>query len=501
MHTYLSMDIGTTGTKVALVSAEGETVADAYAEYAIESPEPGFAEQDPNAWWTSVLSGCRSLRSSHPDHMAAVRAVGICGQMHTHVYLDAAGRPLRSAITWMDQRALPIVDDLNGDSRTADLIMAETSNNATPTYTAPQVAWVQKNDPATWAASKHVLVAKDYVKYKLTGEMLTDFAEASGTLLFDVARRRWSDRMFDLFAIPRSMMPDAAPSTAVMGRVTDEVARDTGIPAGTPVANGCADNSAAALGAGMTEKGQVTLIIGTAGVISACSDAPLPDPEHRVLCWNYCLDDRWINLGVMQTAGESLNWFKNAFDSGRDESGDIFSAYNRETADVPDGCDGLVFLPYLNGERTPYWDSYARGVFFGVNIGTTKAHFVKAIMEGVSFALRHNIETVESLGMKVDHVQAVGGGLKSPVWLSVLSQIIGRPISTVAAPDTGNVGNSILAALAVGDFASAPEAVERLVRVDRTVEAQRSSVYEDRYPHFLGLYDDLKDRFRSYAGR
>ena len=501
MHTYLSLDIGTTGTKVALVAAEdGRTIADAYSEYPIDVPRPGFAEQDPKAWWDAVLSGCQSLRKSNPGEMAAIRAIGICGQMHTHVYLDAAGEPLRSAITWMDQRALPIVNKLNEDAATASMVMEEISNNATPTYTAPQVAWVQENDPTTWKSTKHVLVAKDYIKYRLTGEMLIDYSDASGTMLFDVKNRRWSEKMFNLFSIPRSMMPDAAPSATVMGKVTSEVAAMTGIPAGTPVANGSGDNQAAALGAGMTQKGQVTLIIGTAGVVSACSDTPLADPRNRVLCWNYCLEDRWINIGVTQTAGESLNWFRKAFDSGAGKSGDIFSAYNRETADVPDGCDGLTFLPYLNGERTPYWDSHARGVFFGVNIGTSKAHFVKSIMEGVSFALRNNIDTVESLGMKVDAVQAVGGGLKSPVWLSVLSQIVQRPIAISANPDTGNVGNCIVAAMAAGDYTSADDAVSRLVRIERTVEAPPSDIYEKRYRHFLGLYEDLKDRFAAYAG-
>ncbi|MCK4514670.1 MAG: xylulokinase, partial [Spirochaetaceae bacterium] len=461
----------------------------------------GFAEQDSDAWWNAVVSGCQALRESNPDEMASLVAIGICGQMHTHVYLDNAGKPIRSALTWMDQRAQGIVSELNGNEETAAHIMAETSNNATPTYTAPQVAWIQKNDPDTWRSTSHVLVAKDYIKYKLTGEMMTDFSEAAGTLLFDVQKRAWSEAMFSLFEIPRSAFPQVGRSALIMGSVTSEVANLTGIPEGTPVANGSSDNSAAALGAGMIDKGQVTLIIGTAGVISACSDSPLPDPRHRVLCWNYCLEDRWINIGVMQTAGESLNWFKNAFEAGNDEatSGDIFSAYNRETAGVPDGCDGLLFLPYLNGERTPYWDSDARGVFFGVNLKTTKAHFVKAIMEGVSFALRNNVETVESLGMSVDRVQAVGGGLKSPVWLSVLSQIIGRPITTVAVPDTGNVGNTIIAGLALGEFSTAQEATRKLVSVDRVVEADPNPVYERRYEHFLGLYEDLKDRFGKYA--
>lgn len=497
----MSLDIGTTGTKVALVGEDGQLIADESTEYAIDSPQSGFAEQDPDAWWNAVVRGCWELGRSHPEALASVAAIGICGQMHTHVYLDGSGSPLRSAITWMDQRSQGIVSEINADSDRASAVISETSNSATPTYTAPQVAWVQKNDTDTWSRTRHILVAKDYIKYRLTGEMVTDYSEAAGTLLFDVANRQWSDRMFELFAIPRSMMPDAAPSATIVGRVTADIADQTGLPEGTPVANGSADNSAAALGAGMTDRGQVTLIIGTAGVVSACSDEPMPDPQNRVLCWNYCLEDRWINLGVTQTAGESLNWFKNAFDANeRTTSRDIFSQYNRETSDVPDGSDGLLFLPYLNGERTPYWDSHARGVFFGVNLKTSKAHFVKAIMEGVSFALRNNIETVESLGMKVDRVQAVGGGLKSPVWLHILSQIIGRPISTVAVADTGNLGNTIVAGLATGAFRDVHEATKELVSVDQVVEEKSNPVYEERYRHFLGVYEDLKGRFQSYAG-
>jgi len=500
MHTYLSLDIGTTGTKVALVSENGVTIRSAYAEYPILSPHTGFAEQDSEAWWDAVVKGCQSLQSSNPDELASVRAVGICGQMHTHVYLDGEGMPLRSAITWMDQRTRKIVDEINNNHSSSALIMNETANNATSTYTAPQVLWVQKNEPETWRRTRHILVAKDYIKYRLTGEMMTDFSEASGTLLFDVKKRKWSEEMFKFFSIPLSMFPEAAPSATIMGHVTADIAGLTGIPAGTPVANGSADNSAAALGAGMVDKGQVTLIIGTAGVISACSDSPLADEQHRVLCWNYCLEDRWINIGVTQTAGESLNWFKSAFDYDNEKSsGDIFSVYDKETAEVPDGCDGLLFLPYLNGERTPYWDSNARGVFFGVNMKSTKPHFIKSIMEGVSFALRHNIETIESLGMIVDQVLAVGGGLKSPVWLPVLSQIIQRPINTVAVPDTGNVGNSIIAGMALGEFSSVTEATSRLISIERTIKTPVSEIYEKRYAHFLGLYEDLKDRFASYA--
>jgi xylulokinase len=274
----------------------------------------------------------------------------------------------------------------------------------------------------------------------------------------------------------------------------------TGIKAGTPVANGSADCSTAALGAGMIDSGQVTLIIGTAGVVAVCSDQPLPDSRDRTLCWHYCLRDKWVILGITQTAGESLNWFKNAFDQTADSrqgSVDIFEQYNTAIQEVPDGADGLIFLPYLNGERTPYWDSAARGVYFGINLGTSKAHFIKAIMEGVSFALRHCVETVESLGIRIDQIMAVGGGLKSTNWLNTLGRIMRKPIRTVSLPDTGLVGNMLVCAQALGLIGSIPEAVGRIVNFNQEIHyPEGHEVYEKQYSQFLALYDNLKERFQ-----
>ncbi len=247
--------------------------------------------------------------------------------------------------------------------------------------------------------------------------------------------------------------------------MTEQAARATGLKTGTPVANGSADCSTAALGAGMVKSGQVTLIIGTAGVVAACADQPLPDPQDRTICWNYCLRDKWVMMGITQTAGESLNWFRTAFDQNGEEgqnSLDVFEQYNNAIKEIPDGSDGLLFLPYLNGERTPYWDSNARGVFFGINLATRKAHFIKAIMEGVSFALRHCMETLESLGIAVDQVTAVGGGLKSEAWLNTLGKILKKPIRTVGLADTGLVGNMLICSRALGLSSSIPEAVEKI---------------------------------------
>jgi xylulokinase len=499
MQTILSIDLGTTGLKVALVDLSGKLLAAAGAEYPIAAPRPGYAEQDPELWWQALLEGCARLRERRPEAFAAAAGVGICGQMHTQVCLDEKARILGPAICWMDQRSSALVAAINADPDSKRLIFRETQNLATTTYTAPQLKWIQENEPERWAKVQHVLVAKDFLKYRLTGEMAIDFAEASGTLLFNVEQRKWSEAMFEFFDIPRASLPQAAPSDQIIGKVTPEASRLTGIRAGTPVANGSSDNSAAALGAGMVGSGQVTLIIGTAGVITVCSDKPLPDPQDRTLCWNYCLRDRWVSLGITQTAGESLNWFKKAFSSGEATgSGDIFQQYHSAVQAVPAGCEGLIFLPYLNGERTPYWDSSARGVYFGIGLNTGKGHFIRAIMEGVSFALRHCVQTIESLGIRVEQIQAVGGGLKSPAWLDILGKVMNRPVRTVREPDTGHIGNMLLCARALGMFDSIEEAAGKIVSYDREVHyPEVNPVYERQYRLFLRLYEDLKPRFRE----
>jgi len=499
MNTFLGIDLGTTGLKATILTEKGRIIASAYVEYPILSPEPGYAEQDPMEWWNGLISTCKELKQKYPSDFNKIIGIGICGQMHTQVYLDKNNNILRPAITWMDVRSKDIADRINSDEEAKALVFAETQNFTSTTYTATQIRWVIENQPEVWQKVSKILVAKDYLKFRLTGEMVTDTSDACGTLFFNVKERTWSQEMFDFFGVPKSALPEARPSDVIIGEVSQEASAQTGLKAGIPVANGSSDNSASALGAGMTDPGQVTLIIGTAGVISVCSDRPLVDPKFRTLCWNYSLRDRWATVGITQTAGESLNWFKNAFDRNKEclSSGDIFEQYNQDIAEVPDGSGGVIFLPYLNGERTPYWDPAARGVFYGVNLTTEKTHFIKSIMEGVSFALRNNIETVESLGIKINQVRAVGGGLKSKVWLETLGKILRIPIATVSVPDTGNLGNMLLCGKAIGMFTSYEDAVKELVSTDQEIYFDNDTpVYEKQYQIFLQLYQQLKLTFK-----
>ncbi len=502
MNSFLSIDLGTTGLKVALLTEAGKIVGSESCEYPILSPRPGYAEQDPESWWTGLVAACRSLKSRYPTEFGQIAGIGICGQMHTQVYLDKDDQVLGPAITWMDQRSSDIVDTINGDADSKELVFEETRNFATTTYTAPQVKWVKDNQPDVWRRTRRILIAKDFIKFRLTGQMVTDYSEASGTLLFDVEKRRWSEAMFSYFGFSGSLFPRVGPSDEIIGQVTPEASELCGIRAGTPVANGSADGAACGLGAGVIDSGQVALAIGTAGGIGVCSDKPLVDPQNRTTCWCYCVRDRWSTVGMIQTAGASLHWFKNAFDKDNTSlsSGDIFEQYNQMVQEIPDGCGGLIFLPYLNGERTPYWDSSARGLFYGINLSSEKAHFIKAVMEGVSFALRHNLETIESLGIEVNQIRAVGGGLKSPVWLGILGRVLRKPIVTMSVPDSANLGNVILCGKALGIYPTLEDAVSRMVTVERQVNyTTDSEVYGRQYPIFLELYQQLKETFRRSA--
>ncbi|HAF62044.1 MAG TPA: xylulokinase [Anaerolineaceae bacterium] len=501
MNYLLGFDLGTTSLKGSLFKESGEVVCTQTCNYPILVPYVGFAEQDPQVWWEGFINVCRSMKKQFPAEMDQVAGIGLCGQMHTQVYLDAQDRIIRPAITWMDQRSSQIADRIKKDDFACDLLMRETGNFATTTYTALHMKWVQENQPEIWSRTAHVLVAKDYLKYKLTGRMVTDYAEASGTLLFNVQKEVWSSDVFDYFAIPKDYFPEVMPSDSMIGTVSKEASQLTGLKVGIPVVNGSSDNSASALGAGMTEAGQVTLILGTAGVISVCSDQPLVDPKDRTMCWHYCLPNKWITLGIMQTAGESLEWFKNTFDPSDQlllADDDIFKKYNEIAETIPEGCEGLTFLPYLNGERTPYWDADARGVFFGINLKSSKAHFIRAVMEGVSFAFRNNIETVESLGIKINEVRAVGGGLKSKLWLEILGKVLQKPIATVSVADTANLGNILLCGRALGLYSSYKDTVDKIVTTDQHVFFPGGSEqYGKQYHLFLDLYEKIRPLYKN----
>lgn len=491
---FVGIDLGTTGMKIIFMDIDGTIIAKNYVDYPILNPEQGYAEQKPSDWWQGLCKISTEVLNEYPELKDKIACIGISGQMHTQVYLDKNNCILRNAITWMDQRTTKLVERYNAKEENRVAISDNTLNSLSTTYTAPHIVWVKEEEPDIYRKTEKVLLAKDYVKYMLTGEMVTDYSDAVGTLLFNTVKKKWSEEMFRLFDLAPGLMPEVDKSAQVIGRITPEAASVTGFPEGTPVINGSADQAATSLGAGVIHPGEVTAIVGTAGVISVVSDEPIADPEHRVLCWNYCLEDKWVNLAIMQTAGESLNWFKQTFDG---ESDGAFDIYNQEITNITDGSEGLIFLPYLMGERSPHWDSEARGVFFGMSMKHNKYHFVKSIMEGVSFAFKNNLEVMESLGINIDKLRLLGGGSKSEEWLNIMAKVLNKKIIPVKITETGALGSSILCGLALGVYDSLDDVVSRLTMTGKEYYYEEiPEIYYKNYSKYKKIYQRTKDIFK-----
>jgi len=493
MHYYLSIDLGTMGIKTCLIDEEGSLIACQSYEYAIQSKKQGEAVQDANEWWKGLQKGLLEIKGQFAKEFELIAAISICGQMHTHVYLDDHNEVLCDAITWLDQRGDIIIQEWK-DNGIYERLFELTANFPTTTYTAPNVIRIRRENPDMYKKVKKILLAKDYIKFKLTGQMMTEPSDASGTLLYDVENLKWSDEAFQLLSIEKALFPEVAPSTHTMGRVTKQASTETGLKEGIPVVNGGSDHSVAEIGSGLFESGSVSVIVGTAGVVASCSDQPKKDHKRRIICWAYPLEGKWDLLGITQTAASSLTWFRNTFDSGSD--GEIFKDYSKIASEVEAGSQGLIFLPYLLGERTPYWDSKARGVYFGLSMNHKKAHMVRAIMEGVVFSLKNCMDVFEELGIGLTSIKTLGGGSKSPVWRQIEASVFNKPIHTIEAEEPSAIGNFILASLGTGNIKSVEEA-KKFIKVTQREQPikEEQKLYLGQYEKFLKLYDRIKDMY------
>src|SRR6056297_348614 len=493
MQYYLSIDLGTMGIKTCLIDELGRFITGKSYEYAIKSEKHGEALQDANEWWKGLQKELSEIKGEYDNEFEQIAAISICGQMHTHVYLDENNVLLADAITWLDQRGDKVIDQWkeNGDY---ERLFELTANFPTTSYTAPNIIRIKKENPDMYKKVKKILLAKDYIKYKLTGMMVTDPSDASGTLLYDVENLKWSDDAFKLLDIDKDLFPQVAPSTQIMGRVTKGVSLETGLKEGIPVVNGGSDHAVAEIGSGLFESGSVSVIVGTAGVVASCSDKPKKDHKRRIICWAYPLEGKWDLLGITQTAASSLTWFRNTFDSGSD--GEIFKDYSKIASDVEAGSSGLIFLPYLLGERTPYWDSKARGVYFGLSMNHKKAHMVRAIMEGVVFSLKNCMDVFEELGIAITSIKTLGGGSKSPVWRQIEASAFNKPIYTIEAEEPSAIGNFILASLGTGMIKTVEEAKKYIKITEREQPIkEENDMYNRQYEKYLKLYENIKELY------
>ena len=454
---FLGLDVGTSGVKAILVAPSGEVAASATSPLTMATPQPGWAEQDPEAWWEATLKSIAAVKGKRAD--ARVAAIGISGQMHSSVFLDREGAVIRPALLWCDGRTTTecqeITARVGGEERLRDLA----SNPALEGFTLPKVLWLRRHEPEAFARLATVMLPKDYIRYRLTGELATEPSDASATLMYDTARLRWSDEIMRAVDLPTSLLPDVGPSAGVLGRLRAEGARSTGIDEGTPVVGGGADNACGAAGVGVIAPGEVVTSWGTSGTVLAPTAEPLVDPRLRAHTFCHVVPGTWYLMGVVLTAGGAFSWYREQLARELAGAGDAAARLDAEAASVPRGAEGLTFLPYLQGERTPHRDAAARGALLGLSLAHTRAHLTRAVLEGICFALRDSLTILQSLGLAPNHLLLTGGGAKSALLRQLQSEIFGLPVTTVNREEGPAYGAALLAAVGAGAFPDIATAV------------------------------------------
>ncbi len=490
----IGIDSSTTATKSLIIDADRGIVAVAAAEYPFETPHPLWSEQHPDLWWDGTVQSIRAALDQSGIDPAEVAAVGVSGQMHGLVLLDEDGEVLRPAILWNDQRTGKQCDDMRLWLGKENLVRI-TGNDALTGFTAPKILWVRDNEPEIYARVRQILLPKDYVRYKLTGDFATDKAGAGGTALLELATREWSPTLLAALEILPKFLPTTHEGTQVTGVISPEAAQATGLRAGTPVVGGGGDQSAQAVGVGAIAEGIVALTLGTSGVVFATVNEPFYEPEGRLHAFPHALPHKWHLMGVMLSAAGSLRWYRDTLAPGVG-----YDELLAPAADVPIGSEGLLFLPYLTGERTPHPDPVARGAFVGLTVRHGLPHLTRAVLEGVAFGLRDSFALMQKAGLGAIHqVRVSGGGARSPLWRQILADVLGSELVTVNTSETAGAayGAALLAGVGAGIWPDGESACAATVRITGSTVSRPSAVdaYHKSYELYQGLYPALKPTF------
>ena len=495
MKYVLGIDVGTGGTRAVIVEGAGKIVSSATSEHVpFASPKIGWAEQDPQDWYQAAGKAIRQAISEAGIPATQISAVGLAGQMHGAVLLDGDNQVLRPALIWCDQRTQAQCDWLNeklGQRKIIEL----TCNPALTNFTLTKLLWVRDNEPDTWKQFRRVLLPKDYVRFRLTGEHAMDVAEASGTLMLDVAQRRWSEEMMAAAGLPMNCLPKLFESPEICARISADGAAHTGLKAGTPVVAGAGDQAGGAVGMGIVRAGAVSATIGTSGVVFAATDTPAMDPQGRVHTFCHAVPGRWHVMGVTQAAGLSFRWLRDLVQSST--SAISYDDLTREAAAVPPGSDGVLWAPYLMGERTPHLDPTARGTLTGLAASHTRAHVTRAVLEGVAFSLKDTFSLFDEMQVPVRNIRLGGGGARSPLWRQIQADIYGHEVEILAAEEGAAYGGALLAGVGAGFWNSVEDACDAVVQVQQRVvpDAKSIGVLEKQYANYRALYPALKTLF------
>jgi xylulokinase len=485
---FLGLDVGTSAVKAILVNAAGDVEAAAITPLQLSTPHPGWAEQDPDVWWQASVASIRTVLASKPG--VTIAAVGISGQMHSSVFLDARGEVIRPALLWCDGRTTAecreITQRVGGEGRLRDL----TSNPALEGFTLPKVLWLRNCEPDAFARLATVLLPKDFIRFRLTRTLATEPSDASATLMYDTAHLKWSDEILSALSLPRSLVPDVGGSAEILGRVTSEAAGLTGLSTGTPVVGGGADNACGAAGVGVVAPGEAVTSWGTSGTVLAPTHEPRVDPTLRAHTFCHVAPDTWYLMGVVLSAGGAFAWYRDQLARDLVGTDDVNERLTAEAATTVPGADGVTFLPYLQGERTPHRDASARGAFIGLSLAHTRAHLTRAVLEGVCFALRDSVSILQELGISPKQMLLTGGGARSAFVRRLQCDVFGLPVCTVNREEGPAYGAALLAAVGAGafpDLAAAAAATLRRTTLEQPGAAAHEA-YEEAYFRFKASY-------------
>ncbi|MDO8682661.1 MAG: xylulokinase [Armatimonadota bacterium] len=505
MSHLLGIDVGTSGTKALLITTDGRVVASSTRTYPLYTPYPLWAEQDPEDWWQATIGAIQDVISSSGIDPKSIRGMGLSGQMHGAVFLDENHRVLRPSILWCDQRTAAECEWIT-NTVGLEKVVELTCNPVLTGFTAGKIIWLRNNEPEVYAKVRKVLLPKDYIRFRLTGEFATEVSDASGTSLFDVRNRKWADEILDAIGIPRDWMPRSYESPEVSGRITEEAAGLTGLKAGMHVVGGGGDQAAGAVGNGIVESGIISSTVGTSGVVFAFADEPVIDPQLRVHTFCHAVPDKWHVMGVMLSAGGSLRWYRDTFAEceslvSKSIGGEVYDILSQQADQVAPGCEGLIFLPYLTGERTPYPDPNARGAFFGITLRHDKPHFVRAVLEGVAYGLRDSFSILDEMKVPIRQVRASGGGARSAVWRQIQADVTGREHVMINVDEGPAFGVALLAGVGTDIYGSVEEACRATIKVVLTTNPDKAAntIYSKYYGVYRNLYQSLKGDFAAVA--
>jgi xylulokinase len=502
----LGIDIGTSGTKTLAIDETGKILASATAEYPCEYPQPGWSEQDPDQWWAATIATIRDVLAKAHLRPVDVKGVGLSGQMHGSVFLDADHRVIRPALLWNDQRTTKQCAEIEQRAGGREALVRMVANPALTGFTAPKLLWLRENEPKNWDKVCQVLLPKDYIRYRLSGTFATEVSDASGTLMLDVANRRWSTELLGKLDLDPALLPECFESQEVSASVNDIGSEATGLVRGTPIVGGGGDQPAGAVGNGIVRPGAVSATMGTSGVVFAHTGEVGFDPLGRLQRGCAAVPGAWHVMGVVLSAGGSFRWVRDELgdlevEAARARNVDPYVLLAEEAALAGPGSEGLFFLPYLTGERTPHFDAHAKGGWVGLTVRHGRQHLIRSVLEGATYAMRDSLELIREMGVELTQIRLSGGGARSPLWKQIQADIYGQDVCTINAHEGPAFGVALLALVGTGVYASVPEACDATIQVVETTRTnpEAKALYDRAYPIYRQLYQDLRGTFKTIS--